>query len=134
MPRHANTEMEQCIQACLDCYQTCLRESMNHCLEAGGKHVEPEHFRLMTTCAEMCRTCAHFMLSDSPLHQRTCATCAEVCEACAKSCESVGDMDDCVQACRRCAESCRSMAGAVSAHRRSGGENRDPAGPSKAPM
>ena len=26
---------------------------MNHCLKTGGKHVEPDHFRLMLNCAEM---------------------------------------------------------------------------------
>jgi hypothetical protein len=134
MTRQANTEMEQCIQACLDCYQTCVHEAMNHCLETGGKHVEPQHFRLMTTCGEMCRTAAHFMLSSSPLHEKTCATCAEVCEACAKSCESVGDMDDCVQACRRCAETCRKMAAAGSSHGLSGSSGQSSRAGVKAPM
>jgi len=36
--------------------------AMNYCLEMGGKHTEPAHFRLMMACAEMCRTSAHFML------------------------------------------------------------------------
>jgi len=112
---HAISEqMEQCIEACLNCYRTCLREGMNHCLEAGGKHVEPVHFRLMMNCAEMCRTSADFMLSSSNLHARICAACAEVCDACARSCEDIGEMDECVQACRACAESCRSMAGGSS--------------------
>jgi hypothetical protein len=106
-----NEEMNRCIEACLHCYQTCRHEAMNHCLEAGGKHLEPTHFRLMTSCAEMCRTSADFMLTGSPLHVRTCAVFAEVFDSCAQSCEEVGDMDECVEACRRCAESCRSMAG-----------------------
>jgi len=84
---------------------------MNRCLELGGKHVEPQHFRLMMNCAEICRTTADFMLSSSSMHARICAACAEVCEACAQSCEQVGNMQECVQACRRCATSCRQMAG-----------------------
>ena len=83
---------------------------MNHCLEHGGKHVEPRHFRLMMNCAEICRTAADFMLSGSELHDKVCAVCADVCEACAQSCESIGGMDECVQACRLCAQSCREMA------------------------
>ena len=40
-------EMQSCIDECLSCHSTCLSMAMNHCLEAGGRHVEPEHFRLM---------------------------------------------------------------------------------------
>ena len=83
--------------------------AMNHCVESGGKHVEPAHFRLMMNCAELCQTAANFVLSSSSLHQRVCAACDEVCEACATNCEKVGDMDECVRVCRRCAESCRQM-------------------------
>jgi hypothetical protein len=104
-------EMQSCIDTCLACYQTCLGEAMNHCLEAGGRHTEPEHLRVMLTCAEMCRTSAHAMLIGTQLHQHTCRACAEICEACAASCEAVGEMEACVAACRRCAESCRQMAG-----------------------
>ena len=103
-------DMRSCIDACLRCYQVCFSTAMTHCLEQGGKHVEPDHFRIMIACTEICRTAAHFMLMNSPHHKHTCAECAEICEECAKSCEQVGDMDECVQECRRCAESCRKMA------------------------
>lgn len=107
-------EMDQtrraCVEACLNCYSTCLHTAMNHCLEAGGKHTEPQHFRLMMACAEMCRTSAHFMLTGTEHHRHTCRECAEICEQCAADCERVGDMQACVDACRKCADSCRSMA------------------------
>jgi len=106
-------EMKQCIEACEDCHSMCLRTAMRHCLETGGKHVEPDHFRLMMNCAEICQTAGNFMLGNSSLHHRVCAVCADVCEACAKSCEALGGMDDCVNACRSCADSCRSMAGSA---------------------
>lgn len=102
--------VSECIDACIHCYRTCLQTAMNHCLETGGRHVEPAHFRLMTNCAEICRTAADFMLSNSHLHGRICAACAEVCGACADSCEQIGEMEDCVQACRDCEQSCRQMA------------------------
>jgi hypothetical protein len=54
-----NEAMTHCVEICLSCYKTCLVTAMNHCLETGGKHVEPTHFRLMMACAEMCRTSAH---------------------------------------------------------------------------
>ncbi|MBV9866147.1 MAG: four-helix bundle copper-binding protein [Abitibacteriaceae bacterium] len=107
-------EMQQCIQNCLACHKTCLQRAMNHCLETGGKHTEPAHFRLMINCAEICQTSANFMLSGSDLHRLTCGVCAEVCQRCADDCERVGDMEECVQACQRCAASCRQMAGAAS--------------------
>jgi hypothetical protein len=109
MQHQLSQDMQNCIDECLQCYQTCTREAMNHCLETGGKHVEPNHFRLMMNCAEMCRTAADFMLSGSALHVRVCAVCADVCDACAENCEQIGDMDDCAQACRRCAQTCRQM-------------------------
>lgn len=103
-------DMQQCIDECLHCYRTCMQTAMNHCLEAGGRHVEPSHFRLMLNCSTLCRTAAEFMMSSSPLHAQVCAACAVACDACADSCEQVGDMDDCVQACRACAASCHRMA------------------------
>jgi hypothetical protein len=105
------SDMQQCIEECLRCYRVCTQTAMNHCLETGGRHVEPLHFRLMHNCAEICRTSADFMLSNSPLHARICGACADVCDACADSCEQVGEMDECVQACRACAQSCHQMAG-----------------------
>lgn len=104
------SEMRACTEACLSCYRTCLGMASDHCLPAGGKHVEPQHFRLMLACAEICRTSAHFLLLGLPEHRSTCRTCAEVCQACAASCATVGGMDDCVAECRRCAEMCREMA------------------------
>lgn len=108
--QHQSPEMQSCIDECLRCYQTCLGMLMTHCLQAGGKHMEPEHVRIMMACAEMCRTSAAMMLIGTEHHKHTCRECAEICEACAQSCEQVGDMDECVQQCRRCAESCRKMA------------------------
>lgn len=107
--RGTDSPMKDAIEACLDCHAMCVRMAMGYCLERGGRHVEPRHFRLMLNCAELCQTSANFMLSDSPLHARVCAVCAEACEACAESCEALGDMRECAEECRSCATSCRSM-------------------------
>ena len=48
-----NADMQACIEACLDCYQACFGAAMNHCLDTGGKHVEPKHFRLMMACSDL---------------------------------------------------------------------------------
>lgn len=103
--------MQACIDECLKCFTTCLGMASTHCLEAGGKHVAPEHFRLMMACAEMCRTSASIMLIGTSVHAHTCRACAEICEACAKSCEALDGMQECAEQCRRCAKTCREMAG-----------------------
>lgn len=107
---HMSPEMKECIDNCLSCYSECLSMTMGHCLEMGGKHTEPKHFKLMMACAEICRTSAHFMLIGTEHHKHTCRECAEICRECARDCERVGDMQSCVEACRRCAESCERMA------------------------
>ena len=110
MTHHLSPEMERCIDDCLRCYSACLGAAMHHCLEAGGEHVAPPHFRLMMACSEICRTSAHFMLIGTPHHKHICRECAEICEECARDCERLEGMESCVQACRRCAESCNAMA------------------------
>jgi hypothetical protein len=105
-----SSEMQSCIENCQNCHAVCLSMASTHCLEMGGKHVEPEHFRLMLDCAEICQTAANFMLRNSTMHQRVCAACAEICEACAQSCQMLDGMEECVEACRQCAQSCRQMA------------------------
>lgn len=102
--------MQACLEACLHCTRTCLGMASHHCLEMGGQHVEPEHFRLMLACAEACRASAQLIQIGSPVHRHQCGACAEICAACARSCEAVGDMDACVAACRACEAACRKMA------------------------
>ena len=111
MTHTTDPQMQACIDTCTKCHQTCLHEAMNHCLESGGEHVEPDHFRLMMNCAEMCQTSANFMLSGSAFASQICGACAEICEACAESCERIGGMEECARVCRECAESCRRMSG-----------------------
>ena len=89
---------------------------MSHCLERGGRHAEPTHFRLMMSCVEICRASAHIMLTGSEAHRASCAACAEICNACAESCAPLDGMEACVSACRACAESCRKMAGVGAVH------------------
>lgn len=110
--KHLSEELKQCVEECGNCRDVCLSMAANHCLEKGGDHVAPDHYRLMLDCSEICATCANFMLRNSPRHELTCGICAEICEQCADDCERVGDMEECVKACRSCAKSCRRMSGA----------------------
>ncbi len=107
-------DMQQCIQNCTECHRICL-ETVQHCLQMGGKHAEAAHIRLLLDCAQICATSADFMIRGSDLHPRTCGVCAEVCVRCAEECERIADGDEmmlrCAEVCRRCAESCRQMSG-----------------------
>jgi hypothetical protein len=115
---HTSAEMQQCIENCQNCHRICI-ETMSHCLQMGGKHVEPAHMRLMQDCIQICQTSADFMLRGSDLHTRTCAVCAEVCERCAQDCERIDpndtQMKSCAAMCRLCADSCRRMSSAAAA-------------------
>jgi len=107
-----SSDMQQCIQECLNCHSVCLA-TVSYCLQMGGKHAEAHHITTLLDCAEICQTSANFMLRGSQLHTRTCRVCAEVCERCAQECERFGDdtqMRSCAETCRRCADSCRRMA------------------------
>lgn len=110
--RQHSAHMQQCIENCQRCHEVCWSVALNHCLEVGGEHVAPEHFRLMMGCAKICATAADLMLASFPLHAVVCGACAEICDRCAADCERVGDMDECVAACGKCADSCREMAAA----------------------
>jgi hypothetical protein len=83
---------------------------MTHCLETGGEHLAPQHFRLMIDCAAICATAADFMLHKSQFHRQVCGLCAQVCRECATDCEKLDGMEECVRACNACAEACAKMA------------------------
>jgi hypothetical protein len=109
---HAFSRQKQaCIEACLACHKTCLGMAMTHCLDEGGEHIRPQHFRLMIDCAAICATAADLIMHKSQFHRQMCALCAEICETCAADCERLDGMEECVTACRSCAAQCRAMAG-----------------------
>lgn len=102
-------DRERCIRNCMDSARVCYETAMTRCLEEGGEHTEPEHFRLMMNCASLCRTLAEFLLSHSPHVAQLYPLCETVCLACAESCRGIGGMEPCARACEACAESCRLM-------------------------
>ncbi|HOQ99325.1 MAG TPA: four-helix bundle copper-binding protein [Anaerolineae bacterium] len=107
--------MQQCIQDCKECGAVC-QETISYCLQMGGRHVEPTHFKLMMDCAEICQISENYMLRDSAFSATICAVCAEVCARCADSCSQfTGDatMQNCAEVCRRCSTSCQRMVESV---------------------
>lgn len=106
-----NNSLEECIDNCLGCYETCLKTAM-YCLRAGGKHAAPEHIRLLLDCAEICKVSADFMIRGSELHKEVCGVCADICKKCADDCSSFEDdteMQSCADICRLCEQSCTEM-------------------------
>lgn len=104
-----NSDVRRCIQDCLACHEICL-QTTTYCLQMGGEHAQPGHIRLLLDCAEICQTCANFMLRGSDLHGWVCRVCADVCIRCAKECERFGEDDKmtaCADICHRCAASCQ---------------------------
>jgi hypothetical protein len=111
---HQPADLKHCIEMCHECHDICL-QTVQHCLEKGGRHAEAPHIRLLLDCIDICQTSEDFMLRGSDLHALTCGVCSEVCTRCAEECERMGDdpmMRKCAAACQRCAESCAEMAGA----------------------
>ncbi len=110
---HSAQSYDECIRACLACYEECTR-CVAHCLAQGGPHVEKKHMLLMLECAEMCRASGSIMLMQGSFAHEHCQVCARVCEACAESCRSVDPEDEtmqkCADTCDACADACRRMA------------------------
>jgi hypothetical protein len=108
-------EMQQCIDECLACYQSC-HTTVRHCLELGGNHAEPAHVTLLLDCAEICKTSAELMLHSSDMHKQASALCADICRSCEESCRRIGQEDEimshCADVCHSCAVSCDRMASA----------------------
>jgi hypothetical protein len=107
-----SAQLAQCIKDCQQCHQVCL-ETINYCLQQGGRHAEANHIRLLRDCAEVCQVAADLMIGRSEFSALTCGTCATACDRCAADCDSFGNdkqMQNCAQVCRRCSQSCRQMA------------------------
>lgn len=57
-------DMVSCAQQCSECHNICM-QTITHCLRKGGKYVDPSHLHALMDCAEICRTCCHFMSRSS---------------------------------------------------------------------
>src|SRR3546814_19932524 len=102
--------MNDCIDNCTQCHAICL-ETINYCLEKGGKHAAPEHIALLTSCADICATSASAMLRGSAVHPVICGACAEVCRPCAAECVALDDpeMTRSAETCSTGAQRCAGM-------------------------
>jgi hypothetical protein len=102
--------VQNCIDACLRCYQLCRATPIARAAAIGGADGGARHLALMLNCADICRTASDFLLSGSDHRNIVCAVCATVCRSCAESCERMGGLEECAAACRSCAGLCMRMA------------------------
>ncbi len=52
-----SVEIQTCIGDCQECWRMCT-ETVQHCLQKGGRRAEADHILLLLDCAEVCRRCA----------------------------------------------------------------------------
>jgi hypothetical protein len=110
MTETMTTQMQNCINACMECHKICL-ETMTHCMSKDGKQINKGIMSMVRDCSEICMMCMNMMMGGSEFMGRTCMLCAEMCDRVATACEQSQDqkMMQCAASCRRCAEACRSM-------------------------
>lgn len=111
MTESMTTEMQTCMNACMECHKICL-ETMTYCMSKGGRYMDMGMMSILRDCSEICMMCMNMMIGGSEFMERTCMLCAEMCDRCAAACETISDdskLMECAAACRRCAETCRAM-------------------------
>jgi len=103
-------QVQDCMEALGHCHALCLSTASVHCLESGGEHVRPQHFRLMLDCAAACAFAADALARKSQFHNRICALAADIAETCGSDCDRLGGMEACAAACREAARLCAEAA------------------------
>ena len=115
---NAQQDLQQAIQQCSECYQTCMA-TLSHCLSLGGPHANVSHIQAMYDCAEICQLAISYMVRSSAMYGRLNLLCAEICTRCANQCEQITDADEqmqtCAVTCRGCAAICQKTTYADSA-------------------
>ena len=104
-------DLQECIEACLNCHAACTMTAQ-HCLSEGGEKSEINVVGVLLDCAEISQASANFMLRGSPYHGLTCGACAEVCRACEEACRAFPEdeqLAEAADACAQCAEACEKM-------------------------
>jgi hypothetical protein len=113
IPAGLSASEEACLEDCLSCEQTC-RATLQHCLTAGGAHLQGDHLKVMMACTQVCKVSAALITARSSLSEKQCEVCEAACDACAQACAQAPadeQMLACIEACKACAKSCRDMAG-----------------------
>ena len=102
-------QTRRCVDRCRETYEGC-QVAIAHILEGDGQGKERQ-VRLLTDCAEICETCASFLLRRSGRHAIVCRACADICDAVSGEFGTYGDelMAALIDICRECAKACKDM-------------------------
>ncbi|MDF3030625.1 MAG: ferredoxin [Moraxellaceae bacterium] len=103
---------QDCQDNCENCYRICV-QTLVYATHQTDRPIHESHLRLLMDCADICHTCANFLLRDSDMHAQVCRACAAICERCAEFCGERRDDAQirlCEQVCLRCSESCAQLA------------------------
>ncbi|MCS1350822.1 four-helix bundle copper-binding protein [Mechercharimyces sp. CAU 1602] len=102
--------VQQCIDACLNCAQSC-RICLTACLHEPDVANRIECIRTLQDCIDICDSAVRFMTANSPYAMQVCDLCATICSACAQQCTQMQDehCQMCATHCQECADACRSM-------------------------
>lgn len=107
-------EVQEATDDCLECHRVCLH-TFSHLLtlETDAEIAEPDQLNLLLDCADICATCADFLLRASAFQTRIADLCCEICRRSQQLCELPGGADpivrECAAVCARCANSCRRL-------------------------
>lgn len=108
-----NADMQKTIDSCIESY-SCCEQTITHCLQQGGQHVDMTMMGPLMDCVDVARTCADMVMRHSPHAIEMASACARVADMCAEACMTMNSdsvMKRCAGICRTCAEACRSLAG-----------------------
>ncbi len=111
--------LRACVRNCLTRAEACMQAAMDWCLDSGNSQFDERTFRLLLSCADLCKVTATFIRRQVPQHVAICITCADVCTACEQSFESSAGLEELTEACQQCATCCMAVV-ASSTERQSG--------------
>lgn len=116
-------KLAECIQACVDCAQTCTAcACADACLSEDMIAEMAKCIRTDLDCADVCEATGRVLSRhtgyDANLTRAVLEACATACTSCADECEAHAGMHEhcrtCAEACRRCEQACRELIASLS--------------------
>lgn len=119
--RHIDVDpvaLAECIEACLDCEQTCT-SCADACLGEEMRDPLVRCIRLNQDCANICDTTGRLLSRQTEpewsVLRAQAALCAQVCRTCGAECQKHAQMHEhcrvCADSCRQCEQACNQLLG-----------------------
>jgi hypothetical protein len=105
-----NKMMQDCCTCCSMCRTMCL-QTMQMCLQKGGKFADAKMNMMLAECAQLCQMTADMAATGSARMSPIAEICAKHCDDCARACDAMNEsvLHECAAVLRECAAACRSM-------------------------